>query len=52
MCLRLHSEAHYYGNEGASRMSRPLYDYTVYGLHVCSPFALPFTPLPGRRVIP
>ena len=28
-------------------MSRPLYEYTAYGLHVRSPFALPFTPLPG-----
>ena len=28
-------------------MSRPPYEYTAYGLHVRSPFALPFTPLPG-----
>ena len=27
-------------------MSRPPYEYTAYGLHVRSPFALPFTPLP------
>ena len=28
-------------------MSRPPFEYTAYGLHVRSPFALPFTPLPG-----
>ena len=28
-------------------MSRPPYEYTAYGLHVRSPFALPFTPPPG-----
>ena len=27
-------------------MNRPLRDYTAYGLHVRSPIALPFTPLP------
>ena len=27
-------------------MNRPLRDYTAYGLHVRSPVALPFTPLP------
>ena len=27
-------------------MSRPPYEYMAYGLHVRSPFALPFTPLP------
>ena len=28
-------------------MSRPLYDCTAYGLHVRTPFALPYAPAPG-----